>query len=83
MNEPNWELLLRSAINYKSYAYELFKRAINDAYKYTFVGVDGNIIGMDGQEERNQKIMDWWKEVERMDYEIQRIRNEMERVKCS
>ena len=81
MNEPDWELLLKSAIWGKKVAYEAFKKSINDAYKYTFVGVDGEMIGLEGQEERNQKVLDCWKEVERLDYEIQRIRNEIERVK--
>ena len=90
MNEPNWELLLKAAIYGKQEAYNEYKQAAKDALEYTFVNKDGEICLKEGQAERNQKAMDLWKEVMRLDYEIKRIRNsikledikeEIERVK--
>jgi len=79
MNEPNWELILKSAIFGKQEAYKEYKKAAMDALKYTFIGSEGEMVIEEGQAERNQKAMDLWKEVMRLDYEIKRIRNEMER----
>lgn len=80
-NEPNWELLLKSAIYGKQEAYKEYKQAAIDALKYTFIGSEGEMVIEEGQAERNQRAMDLWKEVMRLDYEINRIRGEIKR--CS
>ena len=77
----DWDIMLKNAIYGKQEAYKKYKEAAIDALKYTFIGSEGEMVIEEGQAERNQKAMDCWKEVMRLDYEIKRFRNEVER--CS
>lgn len=78
---PNYELLLKSAIYGKQEAYRKYKQAAKDALEYTFINQDGEVAVLDGQEKRNQIVIDCWDEVERFTHEIKRIRNEIAGVK--
>ena len=73
-------IMLKSAIYGKQQAWRELKKAYEDLYKYTFIDDEGELINLEGQEIRNQKVLDCWKEVMRLDGEIKRLKTES--VKC-
>ena len=75
--EPNLNMMLKSAITGLQTAYTNYKNAIIKDLQYSFYGDDGEFIVLAGSEERKQKIKDLEKEVVRLRFKVDEIKQEI------
>ena len=54
--EPNYQMLLDSAIYALKDTYTQYKKAINNCYKWTWIDDNGDFVILAGYEERNAKV---------------------------
>lgn len=75
--QPNLQLLLKSAILALQVAYTNYKTAIINDLQYTWYSNDGEFSFLDGAEERKKQIEDLGKEVVRLQVKVGEIKNEI------
>ena len=73
INEPNYELILKSAISSLQNTYEQYKKAVYESIKYTFINGNGELCMLGGQEERQAKVENLKQELLRLENQIEEI----------
>ena len=79
---PNLQLLLKSAISALQDTYKEYKRAIINDLLCSWYSDDGEFAFLAGAEERKKKIEDLGKEVTRLHFEVNQIKNEIKADKA-
>lgn len=64
--QPNYDLMLQSAITGLQIAYSEYKKARAEAIRWTFIDTNGSIAILDGYEERQKRIENAESEVVRL-----------------
>lgn len=77
-NKPNLQLVLKSAISALQVTYKDYKTAVIKDLQSTWYSNDGVFTFLAGAEERKKKITDLGKEVVRLQFEVDKIKNEIE-----
>ena len=74
---PNYEILKQSTVHAMITTYSEWKKAVNDSLRYSWIDIDGNICVLEGQEERNKKAQELWKEFQKLQFKLEEIQNEI------
>jgi hypothetical protein len=75
--EPNLQLILKSAISALQNAYKGYKTAVIEDLQSSWYSDDGVFTFLAGAEERKKKIEDLGKEILRLKFKVDEIKNEM------
>lgn len=75
--EPNLHLILKSAISALQVAYKDYKTAIIKDLWLSWYSDNGEFTFLAGAEERHKKIADLGKEVTRLHFKVEEIKNEI------
>ena len=76
--KPNLQFILKSAISALQVTYKDYKTAIIEDLRCSWYSDDGEFAFLAGAEERKKKIEDLGKEVTRLHFEVDKIKNEIE-----
>ena len=74
---PNLEMKKSAIIAGLQNTYSLYKKAINRSFEFTWFDDNGNFCVLDGQEERNNKVIELKADLARLQYELEAVRNEI------
>lgn len=74
---PDYEILFNSTVYALKRAYRQYVKAINDFYKYTWIGQDGEYCILEGWEEREKKIKKLGREVIRLQVILKEIKTKL------
>jgi wobble nucleotide-excising tRNase len=74
----NLQFILKSAISALQVTYKDYKAAIIEDLRCSWYSDDGEFAFLAGAEERKKKIEDLEKEVTRLHFEVDKIKNEIE-----
>lgn len=80
--QQNLEITKKSAIDSLRYAYSNYKNAIIDSLKWSWIDDEGNFVTLEGAEERNNKIKELEKEVLRLRFVVDDIKNSILEKEC-
>lgn len=80
--KPNLQFILKSAISALQVTYKDYKTAIIEDLRCSWYSDDGEFAFLAGAEERKKKIEDLGKEVTRLHFEVDKIKNEIEADKA-
>ena len=72
---PNYQLMFEGAVTALQIAYSEYKKATTENLRWTFFDNDGNFCILDGFEERQKRVREAEKEVERLMEEVSRLRD--------
>ena len=72
--EPNYDIMLRSAVSKLQGDYNLLKNAITEDLRWSWYDEDGTLARLSGYEERQQKITELRKRILFDLHEIERLR---------
>ena len=75
--KPNLHLILKSAISALQVAYTNYKTAIIKDLQFSWYSDEGEYTVLSGVEERKKKIADLGKEVVRLQFKVEEIKNEI------
>ena len=73
-DEPNYDILFRSAVESLRIAHSKYKKLIQDFYRWIIVDEDGNFAILDGYEERASDISEVYQEVVRLKNLVEELR---------
>lgn len=76
--KPNLQFMLQSTISALQVAYKDYKTAVIKDLQSTWYSNDGVFTFLAGEEERKKKITDLGKEVVRLQFEVDKIKTEIE-----
>lgn len=76
--KPNLQFILKSAISSLQVAYKDYQNAVIKDLQSTWYSNDGVFTFLEGAEERKKKITDLGKEVARLQFEVDKIKNDIE-----
>jgi hypothetical protein len=82
MKKQNLQFILKSAISALQVVYKDYKNAIIEDLRCSWYSDDGEFAFLAGAEERKKKIEDLGKEVTRLHFEVDKIKNEIEADKA-
>ena len=80
--KPNLQFILKSAISALQVTYKDYKTAIIEDLRCSWYSDDGEFAFLAGAEERKKKIEDLGKEVTRLHFEVNQIKNEIKADKA-
>ena len=72
--EPNYQMLLNSAISALQDTYSQYKKAMNESLRWSFVNNDGEFCILGGYEERQAKIDELSREILRLQFKIKELK---------
>jgi peptidoglycan hydrolase CwlO-like protein len=82
MKKQNLQFILKSAISALQVTYKDYKNAIIEDLRCSWYSDDGELAFLAGAEKRKKKIEDLGKEVTRLQFEVDKIKNEIEADKA-
>ena len=72
--EPNYQILLSSAIYSLQNVYIQYKKAINECLNWTFIDGDGEFCVLEGYEERYERVNELSREILRLQFEVKELK---------